>query len=461
MLTKTVILDGTRSEDKHLDPILTILTNVLHKRHNNQVQIFTLREIKLNPCIGCFNCFIKTPGRCLHSDAGANILREILHSDTVIFFTPVVFGGYSSELKKIVDRLLPVVLPFFVERHGETHHPPRYMNFPHIVGLGIITSGREKEFAKCFRMLVGRNALNLPPSHYSVELVDAAAYSPETLRQKFHALLHRTENLPLHREIISLIPQQSRNTADPPEIPADKRKALLILGSPKVHTSSSSSVLGAFLVKELQKHGVRTKTFSLTGNLLTAEGQLSLCRAVEKADTILMVFPLYFDSLPFLVTKAFEVLASQEKTAAGGCSKHFLALVNNGLPESYQNAVALAICRNFALECKMIWAGGLAMGTGEGVINGKSLIGFRGFGGFKRPPLFYVIRSLKITAAALAAGQPVPEKAVQLMNRNPVPFMSPERWISFVIKSAKKLLEKEAKKNGLNKQEMLEKPYGK
>ena len=140
---KTVILDGTRSCDKHLDPILALLTDAVHKYHGGRTQIFKLRDIKLNPCIGCFNCWVKTPGKCIHRDAGTPILRAILNSDALIVFTPVVFGSYSSELKKGLERFLPILLPFFKKIHNEIHHVARYPFFPRLVGIGISPSLRK------------------------------------------------------------------------------------------------------------------------------------------------------------------------------------------------------------------------------------------------------------------------------------------------------------------------------
>jgi multimeric flavodoxin WrbA len=45
-----------------------------------------------------------TPGECVIKDAGCDVARDVSHSDLVILLTPMSFGGYSSELKKAVDR---------------------------------------------------------------------------------------------------------------------------------------------------------------------------------------------------------------------------------------------------------------------------------------------------------------------------------------------------------------------
>ena len=108
-LKKILILDGMRSSDQHLFPLLVLLNDILTKQ-GATVQVVSLRNLNINHCIGCFNCWDKTPGRCIYDDQAPSVITELLASDTVIFFTPLVFGGYSSDLKRFIDRLLPLAL---------------------------------------------------------------------------------------------------------------------------------------------------------------------------------------------------------------------------------------------------------------------------------------------------------------------------------------------------------------
>src|SRR5579859_2959698 len=106
---KVVLLDGRASGDEDLTPLLALLTTVL-AQEGAQVQVFSLRELKLARCIGCFACFVETPGICRYGEAdGHAVLQAVAQSDTIILFTPVVFGGYSSQLKQIVDRFVSLI----------------------------------------------------------------------------------------------------------------------------------------------------------------------------------------------------------------------------------------------------------------------------------------------------------------------------------------------------------------
>jgi multimeric flavodoxin WrbA len=199
---QVTILDGTGASDKGLEPLLGILSNQL--KGGAEVKTFTLREFKLAHCIGCFGCWVETPGLCREADVGREIARTVIHSQTVILFTPICFGGYSSELKRMVDRLIPLALPYFIKYHGEVHHPPRYSHPPRLVGIGIQHHANYEEEA-IFKTLVGRNAIHFHAPTYAAEVVTDID-SPETLGQKFKSVLSRSDPLPLGKRMRSWLP---------------------------------------------------------------------------------------------------------------------------------------------------------------------------------------------------------------------------------------------------------------
>ena len=127
-----VILDGTGAGDNDLLPILNQLSRAFNAA-DAKVVTFPLRDMKLAHCLGCFGCWVKTPGLCVEADAGRDIAKAIVRSDVTVLFTPVTFGGYSPELKKMVDRFIQLITPFFEMDHGEVHHPPRYAHLPRLM----------------------------------------------------------------------------------------------------------------------------------------------------------------------------------------------------------------------------------------------------------------------------------------------------------------------------------------
>lgn len=88
-------------------------------------------------CMGCFGCWIKKPGECVMADAIGLINKTSMQSDVVIYLCPVVFGQFSANIKDVIDRWLPNMLPFFITRKdGSTMHPPRYESYPKQIMIG-------------------------------------------------------------------------------------------------------------------------------------------------------------------------------------------------------------------------------------------------------------------------------------------------------------------------------------
>ncbi|MDC7221773.1 MAG: NAD(P)H-dependent oxidoreductase [Spirochaetales bacterium] len=99
---------------------------------SHKVDLFTVKNMKMNDCCGCFDCWTKTPGICRYDDEGADFVKSMAHSDKLILFSPVVAGFISRETKKALDRFIPNVLPYITMKKGECLHIPRYGSEPYI-----------------------------------------------------------------------------------------------------------------------------------------------------------------------------------------------------------------------------------------------------------------------------------------------------------------------------------------
>lgn len=107
---------------------------------NYTINKFSLNNMNLFYCNGCWNCWWKTPGRCVIEDEAQEILASVINSDFVIFASPLKAGFTSSALKKITDRLVALVHPYVIIKNGETHHKKRHEKYP---SFGLIL---QKEF---------------------------------------------------------------------------------------------------------------------------------------------------------------------------------------------------------------------------------------------------------------------------------------------------------------------------
>ena len=154
-----IILDGSKRDDNAAHVLRELVVQEMASL-GWQVRSLPLARMHLVHCTGCFGCWIKTPGECVIKDDAHKVARDFIQSELVVFFTPVLFGGYGPELKKALDRMICLVSPFFMKIDGETHHQPRYAKYPIIVGIGLLPC-EDPDSAQIFRRLIERNAINM------------------------------------------------------------------------------------------------------------------------------------------------------------------------------------------------------------------------------------------------------------------------------------------------------------
>lgn len=153
-----VILNGMEPGDRSIASIQRTLVDALEKRRWN-VEPFILHSLDVRPCAGCFGCWLQTPGQCVRHDTDA-VAASVARSDLTIYLSPVTFGGYSSQLKKILDHLIFLMLPFFKSVDGETHHVPRYKKQANLLVIGTMDRPDSEDEA-IFTTLAERNAINM------------------------------------------------------------------------------------------------------------------------------------------------------------------------------------------------------------------------------------------------------------------------------------------------------------
>jgi multimeric flavodoxin WrbA len=89
------------------------------------VELFYTRKMKINPCQGEFNCWLKTPGKCFQKDDMQMLLPKLTEADVLVLATPLYVDGVTGPMKNLLDRIIPLAQPFFELRDGHCRHPGR------------------------------------------------------------------------------------------------------------------------------------------------------------------------------------------------------------------------------------------------------------------------------------------------------------------------------------------------
>lgn len=391
----TLILDGSQPND----PISAKIKTSLQAQLSN-VETLVLCEQKIGNCAGDFFCWVRSPGMCNTNDDNRIIAEKIMQSDLVIYLTPVTFGGYSSALKRMVDHQIQNISPFFATIDGEIHHQPRYQSYPDVLAVGWMDQPNVQSEA-VFRQLVRRNAINMYASTSVTGLVNHEANLDAQIQGWLDEIRSASSS-----PVPALSKTEISSTGAAPI-----RRAALLVGSPRTKKSTSAS-LGSYLMEQLNARGVETDSFQVYTSFNSAERTRLTLEKLDKADLIVLAFPLYVDSLPAPVIAALEKISAHR--ASMKVAQSFAAIANCGFPEARHNDTALAICEQFANETGMTWLGSLALGGGEGLVHGMPLNEMDG----RAMPLK---KSLELAAVSLTLGMSIPQEASDILARPIIP----------------------------------------
>jgi multimeric flavodoxin WrbA len=127
---KITILNGS-PEQSTFDSYLAQLKSSLESEGHRLTQL-DLRDMPLRYCIGCWGCWVKTPGECNSRDASLEIDRAVINSDFTLWAAPLKMGFPSVLLKMALDKHLPLIHPYMVVDHMEAHHRKRYSHYPRV-----------------------------------------------------------------------------------------------------------------------------------------------------------------------------------------------------------------------------------------------------------------------------------------------------------------------------------------
>ncbi|MCX6353506.1 MAG: flavodoxin family protein [Candidatus Aureabacteria bacterium] len=90
-----------------------------------EVELFYVRKLKINPCLGCLNCWLSKPGQCCQRDDMDILYPKLASAQILVLATPLYVDGMTGTMKILLDRLVPGAEPFIELRDGHCRHPSR------------------------------------------------------------------------------------------------------------------------------------------------------------------------------------------------------------------------------------------------------------------------------------------------------------------------------------------------
>jgi len=266
----------------------------------------------VKPCTGCYGCWTTAPaGECVIPDRGQEFCHLLAQAGKLTIVSRCYYGGFSPDVKAVIDRHIGYMLPYFHAYEGEMHHVPRYERRIELAWhlYGDISEA-ERETT---RRYAAANERNFHAASHTVAFYDCASATPGA---------------------------EERPHAAPASPPVSR--VAFINGSPRGDS------------------GVSTKLLKLLEAKLPGIEIVHGWRAGTACDAFVFAFPLYVDGIP---SNLLRELAAHENDMPPGARVY--ALVNNGFYEGTQNATAIAILRNWSARAGLAWGQGLGVGAGE------------------------------------------------------------------------------------------------
>jgi multimeric flavodoxin WrbA len=332
------ILNGDPQQST-LDEYLVQLSDNL-KASGHIVTQINIREIPLRHCTGCFNCWVKTPGKCATNDASIDIDRAVIQSDFTLWAAPLKMGFPSELLKMALDKHLPLIHPYITVSHNEAHHLRRYPRSPRV---GLLLEREEMTDEQDLNIVTAihrRTALNFK-TRLEFSLTTETPIPELTTRittRKYPPLPWAERLSPTTGVAIN-----------PPS------RITIFNGSPRGHRGNTPLMLGQFA----KGFGRETEIYHLVRMKETDR----MVQAFSQAECVLFGFPLYTDAMPGVVKhfiEALEPLAGRKENPPIGF------FVQSGFPEALHSRYVERYLEKLAARLGSPYLGTIVRGGGEG-----------------------------------------------------------------------------------------------
>jgi len=97
-----LIISGSPRKGGNTELLAEAFAKGAAKHHH--VEIVSVRDYKVNPCLGCNACFKSEVNTCAQKDDMTVIYEKMSQADMLVIASPVYFYSISAQLKAVIDR---------------------------------------------------------------------------------------------------------------------------------------------------------------------------------------------------------------------------------------------------------------------------------------------------------------------------------------------------------------------
>jgi multimeric flavodoxin WrbA len=292
--------------------------------YDEQPRYKALGPTAIKACIGCWSCWLKTPGRCVYKDAMGESYSDYVNSDKVILLMDTAQGFINHSAKAFFDRTIPHYHPYIDIVNGECHHKTRYESYPEL------------------HFYYDEQGLN----PQEVQIIEDYLYRTAYHFQSKAYRIHKNPTWSL----AELRPRSARNKVLKPNATEKMNKLILYNGSPRLSGSNTALILQAI-------------SDAYSPNIVIRDLKQKKMWAHWAADfplesAVIFVLPLYVHAMPSHMMAFIEML-QPSKGSLG-------FIVQQGFPESSQSYFLEAYFENLTQRLQRDYLGTAIKGGVEG-----------------------------------------------------------------------------------------------
>ena len=280
----------------------------LFANKNEEIEIINTADLKIMHCMGCNNCWLKTPGICAIKDDYEIILKKLVGAENFWVVADTKFGFIDYRGKQVLDRVVPMLNMYIEIRDGWERHQLRY----HAINFGVIYKGNgNRELLEEWSMRVARNMAGKS------------------------------------RGVISL--DNAAETA----APAPAEHVLILNGSPRIKKNSNTNKIIQAFAEGLEEAGITHKLYSLSNHAEWDEAR----EAFMTNDNIIIAVPLFVECLPSLSLEFLSTLPTERKQPA-----KLSFILHGGFDEGHQLRLGEKFLKSLPAQLGCTYGGVLVKG---------------------------------------------------------------------------------------------------
>jgi len=293
--------------------------------YDEQVRTKTLSSAGIKACSGCWSCWLKTPGKCVHQDSMAECYSDYVNSDKVILLMDTAQGFIDHCAKAFIDRTIPHYHPYIEIVDGECHHKARYEQYPEL-HFYYSDEGLYPTEAQIIEDYLFRTAYHFKSKAYRIHK------NPTWTLKELH-------------------PRSAKNKILKPNATEKVNKLIFYNGSPRIRGSNTALILRSLS----DAYGSKVEVRDLKQKQMWTRWVKDF--PVESA--VIFVLPLYVHAMPSHVM-AFIELLQPSKGALG-------FIIQQGFPESSQSYFLEAYFETLTQRLQRNYLGTAIKGGVEGI----------------------------------------------------------------------------------------------